>query len=66
MILVNPPVRCSIRIDAAEQHIPLLTGDDEVTFNAHTQTLTNKSLTTPTINAPKISGLGVEYYKTLQ
>ena len=37
--------------------LPLLTGDDEVTFNAHTQTLTNKSLTTPTINAPKISGL---------
>ena len=28
-----------------------------MTFNAHTQTLTNKSLTTPTINAPKISGL---------
>ena len=37
--------------------LPLLTGDDEVTFNAHTQTLTNKTLTTPTVNAPKISGL---------
>ena len=37
--------------------LPLLTGDDEVTFNAHTQTLTNKSLTTPTINAPTITGL---------
>ena len=37
--------------------LPLLTGDDEITFNAHTQTLTNKSLTTPIINAPKISGL---------
>ena len=37
--------------------LPLLTGNDEITFNAHTQTLTNKSLTTPTVNAPKISGL---------
>ena len=37
--------------------LPLLTGDDEVTFNAHTQTLTNKSLTTPTLNASTVTGL---------
>ena len=37
--------------------LPLLTGADEFTFNAHAQTLTNKTLTTPTINAPTITGL---------
>ncbi len=30
--------------------LPLLTGADEFTFNAHTQTLTNKTLTSPKIN----------------
>ena len=41
---------------AADRNVtlPLLTGHDEFTFNAHTQTLTNKTLTTPTINSPKI------------
>ena len=41
---------------AADRNVtlPLLAGDDEFTFNAHTQTLTNKTLTTPTINSPKI------------
>ena len=41
---------------AADRNVtlPLLTGNDEFTFNAHTQTLTNKTLTTPTINSPKI------------
>ena len=29
--------------------LPLLTGNDEFTFNAHTQTLTNKTLTSPRI-----------------
>ena len=37
--------------------LPLLTGDDEVTFNAHTQTLTNKTLTDPSLHAPKVTGL---------
>ena len=37
--------------------LPLLTGNDEFTFNAHTQTLTNKSLTTPILNASKVTGL---------
>ena len=37
--------------------LPLLTGADEFTFNAHTQTLTNKSLTTPTLNASTVTGL---------
>ena len=31
--------------------LPLLGGNDEFTFNAHTQTLTNKTLTTPVVNA---------------
>ena len=35
--------------------LPLLTGDDEFTFNSHTQTLTNKTLTTPTITSPSIT-----------
>lgn len=41
---------------AADRNVtlPLLAGDDTFTFNAHTQTLTNKTLTTPTINSPKI------------
>ena len=30
--------------------MPLLTGNDEFTFNAHAQTLTNKTLTAPVIN----------------
>jgi hypothetical protein len=35
--------------------LPLLTGHDEFTFNAHAQTLTNKTLTTPAITSPKIT-----------
>jgi len=35
--------------------LPLLTTNDEFTFNAHTQTLTNKTLTTPTISSPNIT-----------
>lgn len=34
--------------------LPLLTGDDEITFNDHTQTLTNKTLTSPVLNTAKI------------
>ena len=34
--------------------LPLLTGDDEFTFNGHTQTLSNKTLQAPQINSPKI------------
>jgi len=30
--------------------LPLLTGNDEFTFNDHTQTLTNKTLTSPIVN----------------
>jgi len=36
--------------------LPLLTGNDEFTFNAHAQTLTNKTLTSPDINTPDIDG----------
>ena len=36
--------------------LPLLTGNDEFTFNAHTQTLTNKTLTSPDVNTPDIDG----------
>lgn len=36
--------------------LPLLTGDDEVTFNAHTQTLGNKTLTTPILTTPIVGG----------
>jgi len=38
--------------------LPLLTGNDEFTFNAHTQTLTNKTLTSPTINNGTFTGGG--------
>lgn len=38
--------------------LPLLTGDDEFTFNGHTQTLSNKTLQSPQINSPKI-GLAI-------
>lgn len=34
--------------------LPLLAGDDEFTFNAHTQTLSNKTLQGPIINSPVI------------
>jgi len=37
-------------------NFPLLTGNDELVFKAHTQTLTNKTLTTPTMYAPIIQG----------
>ena len=42
---------------AADRNVtlPLLTGDDEFTFNSHAQTLTNKTLTTPAITSPKIT-----------
>ena len=42
---------------AADRNVtlPLLTGNDEFTFNAHTQTLTNKTLTAPTITTPAIT-----------
>lgn len=36
--------------------LPLLTAADEFTFNAHTQTLTKKTLSAPIINTPKITG----------
>lgn len=34
--------------------LPLLTGNDEITFNGHTQTLTNKTLMSPSLNSPII------------
>ena len=34
--------------------LPLLTGNDEFTFNSHTATLKNKTLESPQINNPKI------------
>lgn len=34
--------------------LPLLTGNDEFTFNSHTATLKNKTLQSPQINNPKI------------
>ena len=37
-------------------NLPLLTDSDEFTFNDHTQTLTNKTLTTPVISTPRITG----------
>ena len=37
--------------------LPLLTGDDEFTFNAHTQTLSNKTLVDPIANNLKIGGV---------
>jgi hypothetical protein len=36
--------------------LPLLTGNDTFVFNSHAATLTNKTLTTPTISDPDISG----------
>ena len=36
--------------------LPLLAASDEFTFNAHAQTLTNKTLTAPSIVNPQISG----------
>ncbi len=35
--------------------LPLLTSNDTFVFQAHTQTLTNKTLTTPTISSPRIT-----------
>ena len=35
--------------------LPLLGADDQFTFNAHAQTLTNKTLTTPVISSPNIT-----------
>jgi hypothetical protein len=44
---------------AADRNVtlPLLTGHDEFTFNAHTQTLTNKTLVDPIANNLKIGGV---------
>lgn len=36
--------------------LPLLTGNDSFVFEAHTQTLTNKTLTAPLLSAPVLSG----------
>ena len=36
--------------------LPLLTTNDEITFNAHTQTLTNKTINTSLLNEPKVVG----------
>ena len=36
--------------------LPLLAGDDEVVFKNHTQTLTNKTFSSPTLNNPLIGG----------
>ena len=43
---------------AADRNVtlPLLGGDDEFTFNAHTQTLTNKTLTAPITTNPIVGG----------
>ena len=38
--------------------LPLLTGNDQFTFNAHTATLTNKTLTSPVLTTPKIADAG--------
>lgn len=35
-------------------NVPLLTDSDEITFNSHTQTLTNKTLTAPLLINPKV------------
>jgi hypothetical protein len=37
-------------------NLPVLTGNDEFTFNAHTQTLTNKTLTSPVISTISNTG----------
>ena len=44
---------------AADRNVtlPLLTGHDEFTFNAHTQTLSNKTLVDPIANNLKIGGV---------
>jgi len=44
---------------AADRNVtlPLLGGADEFTFNAHTQTLTNKTLTSPVLTTPKVAQL---------
>ena len=43
---------------AADRNInlPILAADDVLVFNDHAATLTNKTLTTPTVSQPKISG----------
>ena len=38
--------------------LPLLAGNDQFTFNAHTATLTNKTLTSPVLTTPKIADAG--------
>lgn len=70
--LTNPTVSSLVITDGGSNHeysliaadiaanrninLPLLTDSDEFTFNNHTQTLTNKTLTTPNVSVPKISG----------
>jgi len=39
--------------------LPLLTGDDTFVFAAHTQTLTNKTLTTPTVSGLTLSDASI-------
>ena len=39
--------------------LPLLTGNDTFVFEAHTQTLTNKTLTTPTVSALTLSDASI-------
>ena len=41
--------------------LPLLTGNDEFTFNAHTQTLTNKTLTSPVLTTPQINDTSADH-----
>jgi hypothetical protein len=36
--------------------LPLLAGNDEITFNGHTQTLTNKTLGNPLLKSPRVGG----------
>lgn len=41
--------------------LPLLTGNDEFTFNDHTQTLTNKTLTSPVLTTPQINDTSLDH-----
>lgn len=41
--------------------LPLLTGNDEFTFNDHAQTLTNKTLTSPVLTTPQINDTSADH-----
>jgi hypothetical protein len=41
--------------------MPLLTGNDEFTFNDHTQTLTNKTLTSPVLTTPQVNDTSADH-----